>query len=145
MYAHASGFNWDEGILVLAPIALVSCLLLWVRLHGSIVNSGPTWGCGFTAPTPRMQYTSSSFAEMLVALFGWALRPRTHFPKVLALFPQRTVFHSEVRDPVLDEAVLPTFHFVASRFSWFRVFQQGRIQTYLLYIFGALVALLLWR
>ena len=31
MYAHASGFNWDEGILVFAPIALVSCLLLWVR------------------------------------------------------------------------------------------------------------------
>ena len=29
MYAHASGFNWDEGLMVLAPIALVAGLLVW--------------------------------------------------------------------------------------------------------------------
>ena len=31
MYAHASGFNWDEGLMVLAPIALVAGLLVWAR------------------------------------------------------------------------------------------------------------------
>jgi Na+-transporting NADH:ubiquinone oxidoreductase subunit NqrD len=31
MYAHASGFNWDEGLMVLAPIALVAGLLIWAR------------------------------------------------------------------------------------------------------------------
>lgn len=34
MYAHASGFNWDEGLLVLAPIAVVFCLLKWGRRRG---------------------------------------------------------------------------------------------------------------
>ena len=92
-----------------------------------------------------MQYTSSSFAQMLVGLFGWALRPRVHKPHDLPLFPQQADFHSEVGDTVLDEAVLPTFSFAARLFSWFRVFQQGNIQTYLLYIFIALIALLLWR
>ena len=130
--------------LVLVAALAVTSLLLWIRLRGSVVDKNSTWGCGFVAPTPRIQYTSSSFAEMLVNLFGWALRPRTQRPKVVALFPQRTDFQSEVFDPVLDEAVLPTFRFVADKFSWFRVFQQGRIQTYLLYIFGALLALLLW-
>ena len=48
-------------------------------------------------------------------------------------------------DTVLDEIVLPTFRFGAWLFSWFRVFQQGNIQIYLLYIFLALIALLLWR
>ena len=48
-------------------------------------------------------------------------------------------------DTVLDEAVLPAFRFGAWLFSWFRVFQQGSIQIYLLYIFLALIALLLWR
>ena len=66
-------------------------------------------------------------------------------PKDLPLFPQKTAFHSEVPDTVLDEAVLPAFRFGAWLFSWFRVFQQGSIQTYLLYIFIALIALLLWR
>ena len=46
---------------------------------------------------------------------------------------------------MLDEAVLPTFRFGAWLLSWFRVFQQGSIQTYLLYIFITLIALLLWR
>ena len=31
MYAHASGFNWDEGLMVLAPIAFVAGLLIWAR------------------------------------------------------------------------------------------------------------------
>jgi hypothetical protein len=35
MYAHASGFNWDEGLLVLAPIALVAGLLMWARRRES--------------------------------------------------------------------------------------------------------------
>ena len=42
-------------------------------------------------------------------------------------------------------AVLPAFRFGAWLFSWLRVFQQGSIQTYLLYIFIALIALLLWH
>ncbi|MEK6257304.1 MAG: proton-conducting transporter membrane subunit [Planctomycetota bacterium] len=132
------------ALVLVAALALTS-LLLWVRLRGSVVETGPTWGCGYVAPTPRMQYTSSSFAEMLVGLFGWALRPRTRRPEIMVLFPQRTDFHSEIRDPVLDEAVLPTFRYAAEKFSWFRIFQQGNLQVYLLYIFVALIALLLWR
>jgi hypothetical protein len=82
---------------------------------------------------------------MLVGLFGWALRPRTHEPAALPLFPGKTTFHSEVPDPVLDEAVLPAFTAGARLFSWFRVLQQGNIQAYLLYLFLALILLLLWR
>ena len=73
------------------------------------------------------------------------LRPRTQRPSNLGLFPTPTGFHSAVPDPVLDEAVLPVFHGGAWLFSWFRVFQRGSIQTYLLYIFLTLLALLLWR
>ncbi len=132
------------GLLLLGGLVLGG-LALGLRLRGSPVTQGATWGCGYAAPTARMQYTSSSFAQMLVDLFGWALRPRKHRPGKLALFPSKTDFHSEVPDTVLDEAVLPAFHWGAWLLSWFRVFQQGSIQTYLLYIFVALIALLLWR
>ncbi len=130
--------------MLFAALTLTS-MALWLRLRKSVVETGPTWACGYVAPTPRMQYTASSFAQMLVGLFGWVLRPRTKRPKALGLFPNRTAFHSEVPDTVLDEAVLPSFRFGARVFSWFRVFQQGSIQTYLLYIFLTLLALLLWR
>jgi hydrogenase-4 component B len=151
------------GVLLIAAL-IVGGALLWHRLRHSILETRATWGCGYVAPSPRMQYTSSSFAQMLVGLFAWALRPRTHRPKDLPLFPQpprsqtatesratmrgvweRRGFHSEVPDAVLDEVVLPTFRFGAWLFSRLRVLQQGSIQTYLLYIFAALIALLLWR
>jgi hydrogenase-4 component B len=138
--------NWITvmGLLLTAALLTVS-VVLWLRLRYSNVKEGATWACGYIAPSPRMQYTSSSFAQMLVGLFGWALRPRTCRSKDLPLFPQQSTFHSEVPDTVLDEVMLPAFRFGGWLFSWSRVFQQGSIQTYLLYIFIALIALLLWR
>ena len=46
---------------------------------------------------------------------------------------------------MLDEAVLPAFGFGAWLLLAVPRFQQGNIQVYLLYIFVALIALLLWR
>jgi hydrogenase-4 component B len=132
------------GLLLTAGLFLGGALL-WLRLHHSVVEKAATWGCGYVAPTPRLQYTASSFAEMLVSLFGWALRPRAHKPGRLPLFPGKTEFHSEVPDAVLEEAVLPAFRIGVRLSAWFRVFQQGSIQTYLMYMFLALIALLLWR
>ncbi len=132
------------GLLLIAAL-IGGGVLLWHRLRHSVVETGTTWGCGYIAPSPRMQYTSSSFAQMLVALFALVLRPRMHHPKHLPLFPSKTDFRSELPDAVLDEAVLPAFRFGGWLVSWLRVLQQGSIQTYLLYIFAALIALLLWR
>src|SRR5262249_4729514 len=133
------------GVALLGSLML-GRIVLWQRLRRSVVDNAETWGCGYAAPTPRMQYTSSSFAQMLVGLFAWALRPHTSKPTGLAIFPKKATFQSEVPDTVLDQAVLPTFRFGAWLLGWFRVFQQGSIQTYLLYIFLTLVALLLfWR
>ena len=75
----------------------------------AVVGADATWGCGYLAPTSSMQYTSSSFAQMLVGLFGWVLRPRSHGPANLPMFPRQAEFHSDVPDAVLDEAVLPAF------------------------------------
>jgi hydrogenase-4 component B len=106
---------------------------------------GPTWGCGYVAPSSRMQYSASSFAQMLVDLFGWALRPRRQRPGKLTLFPGASHFHSETPDAVLDRAVLPAFHLGAALAACLRVFQRGEIRLYLLYIVLTLVALLMWR
>lgn len=138
--------SWiSEMALFLIAATLLTSAVLWHRLRSGAVDSGSTWGCGYAAPTARMQYTSSSFAQMLVDLFAWALRPKTHRPGRLALFPQHASFHSAVPDVVLEEGILPTFRFWAWLFGWSRVFHRGSIQTYLLYIFLTLIGLLLWH
>ena len=46
-------------------------LLAWLRartLRGRTVAQGPTWGCGFTSPNVRMQYTGESFSEGLQSI-----------------------------------------------------------------------------
>ena len=132
------------GLLLIAALVAARALLWWLVARSPVAAS-PTWGCGYAAPEASMQYTSSSFAQMLVKLFAWALLPRMHKPPEMGLFPQQADFHSDVPDTVLDEGVLPFFHHAAGVFSWFRIFQAGSIQAYLLYIFLALIALLLWR
>jgi hydrogenase-4 component B len=132
------------GVLLLVLVLAGAAVLRW-RVWAGDTATGLTWDCGYAAPTARMQYTAASFAEMLVGLFAPVLRPRTRAPRQLPLFPQKAHFHSEVDDPVLDEAVLPAFRTGARLCAWLRFLQQGGIQTYLLYIFACLIALLLWR
>ncbi|HXY33333.1 MAG TPA: hypothetical protein VEI07_03835, partial [Planctomycetaceae bacterium] len=132
------------NVLLLAGLS-GGTLWLWSRLQRNSVEERPTWGCGYAAPTPRMQYSSSSFAQMVVGLFAWVLRPRVLKPANLPLFPAATSFHSDVPDAALEYVVLPSVRFGAWLFSWFRIFQQGSTQAYLLYVFIALIVLLLWR
>ena len=52
-------------------LLLVVGILLWLRrrtLRGRRVSEGPTWGCGFTSPNVRMQYTGESFSEGLQSI-----------------------------------------------------------------------------
>ncbi len=139
-------FGWITAMAAaLAGAIVLASLGFGKRLAQQTLSTGPTWGCGYAAPTARMQYTSSSFAQMLVALFTWALRPKGTRPHALGLFPQTSRFHSEVPDAVLDEGILPTLRGGAWLFGWARRFQQGSIQVYLLYIVLTLLLLLVWR
>jgi hydrogenase-4 component B len=91
-----------------------------------------------------MQYTSSSFADMLVRLLGGALRPKTEAPKLAELFPAPSGFRSVVDDVVLGRIILPTINALKRLADRTHILQRGRMQPYVLYIFAAVVMLLLW-
>ena len=104
-----------------------------------------TWDCGYAAPTARMQYTSSSFAQMLVASFAWALRPDVKRPALSGPFPAAGAFHSEVRDTVLDRLLVPSVERVDEQRRWVTWMQRGSAHAYVMYILATLVALLIWK
>ena len=52
------------GVILILVIALLFVMKQRAQLKRKI-ESGPTWGCGFTAPNTRMQYTGESFSEGL--------------------------------------------------------------------------------
>ncbi len=104
----------------------------------------PTWDCGYAASSPRLQYTASSFAEIVTSRFAWALRPKTHEPRIDRLFPAPASFHSHVDDTVLDTVVRPAGRFALLVSAWFRSLPGGQLQRYIIYILVVLVPLLIW-
>jgi hypothetical protein len=127
-------------------IGLAAVVAWWLarRIRGAPATVG-TWDCGYAAPTARMQYTSSSFAQMLVGGFAWALRPDVKRIAPSGPFPSAGAFHSEVRDTVLDRLLVPSVERVDEQRRWVIWMQRGSAHAYLLYILATLVVLLIWK
>jgi hydrogenase-4 component B len=134
-------------ITVLAVALLVLSLLswLWYRrlLKRSTVTTSATWGCGYLAPSSRMQYSASSFADLLVDFFAGILRPERHAPTIKGPFADRSHFESHVPETVLERIYLPFLVWAYSKILPIRNLQHGKIHIYILYIFITLILLII--
>jgi hydrogenase-4 component B len=130
----------------LALVVLVLTLVVWrfLLLRGRPVTQGLTWDCGYAHPTPRMQYTSSSFAAPLTDMFQMFLRTRRRFVPPTTLFPAQRELATETPDTVQALIYGPIFTGVANGLARLRRIQAGRVQLYVLYLAVTLVALLVW-
>jgi len=123
--------------MLAALLFVASGVLLWIRralLRRQTVRREPTWACAYDVPTPRMQYTASSFAAPLLDVFGRLSGTRVE--------RGISTIHTQPVDLVLDGVALPlwgAFHRAAMRM---RAIQHGRLHFYLLYVLAALVLLL---
>lgn len=125
--------------LMLAGLAGAVGLGRMARRNG--VRRGPTWDCGYAAPTARMQYTSGSFAAVLGGWFApvsaagrTERRPRGPFPR-LAHRVER------VPDVVMVRLLQPAAGGILQVASRLRLLQHGRLPSYILYIVAGLAAL----
>lgn len=136
----------------LVPIAWLG-LALWLTLAGGLLAmrrvarraaADDTWGCGYAAPTARMQYTSGSFGDTLLQLLPRALRPRVVIRRDQVAFPHRGELVSDRGDPFTRSAYEPLLDRLGKRFAQLRWVQQGITHLYVLYIgltvIGALAA-----
>ena len=143
--ASLAPFSWIPRMAgVLAAIGILAAILLRRSIRAEKAASAGTWDCGYARPSTRMEYSGSSFGQFLVGIFSWALWPKTYRPQVRGLFPGPTSFKSVVPDTVLDRALLPVFHVAGRYLPWSRVFQQGKIQSYVLYFLVILILLFIW-
>jgi hydrogenase-4 component B len=115
-------------------IFLVLSIAAAMKFRSRVSRCVGTWDCGYACPTSRVQYTASSFAQMIVTMFRWVLHPRMDRPRIEGLFAKSTKMHSHVDDIILDRLIMPVSQNIEKWFGWFRRFQQGITQHYLLYI-----------
>jgi hydrogenase-4 component B len=125
--------------------ALAFALRLRSRSRRRPAALGLTWDCGYLRPGPTMSYTASSFAETLVGLYAWLLRPRSASSVSAELFPPARSFHSRVPEAMLESVLSPLWAGLRRALLPLRALQQGRIQQYLIYVLLTLCLLLAWR
>jgi formate hydrogenlyase subunit 3/multisubunit Na+/H+ antiporter MnhD subunit len=109
------------------------------------VSTNLTWDCGYAAPSPRMQYTASSFAQPLTETFDLLLQTRRVVTAPHGLFPKEASFATETPDPYQEHVYRPLFREISRDLLRLRPLQQGQVQLYILYIAVTLLALLLWQ
>jgi formate hydrogenlyase subunit 3/multisubunit Na+/H+ antiporter MnhD subunit len=130
------------GVLLLTALLAA---LRWRLLLGRRVEATCTWDCGYAQPSPRMQYTASSFAQPLTGLFGLLLHSRQQLVPPVGLFPSHASLSTETPDVCARGLYGPVFTAIGRGLSALRWLQQGQVHLYVLYIALTLVALLVWK
>jgi len=128
-------------LAVLGILALFRYLLL----RGRVVQTGVTWGCGYTKGTPKMQYTSTSFSEPLSLLFSPLAAMKTEVTAPSGFFPSAASLQRHVTDTFRESIYLPIFLRISALFSHFRLIQHGRLRLYVLNVVVTLLVLLTWK
>ena len=134
-----------RAALALGTLVALLALLRAALLRRRVVRSAATWGCGYEAPTARMQYTAESFARPLLEPFAPLIGARLDRQGPEGPFPAFARYERHVGDMAGERFLIPAYQRVLRLFSHVRGLQHGRIQLYLAYILVTLVVLLVWQ
>lgn len=130
-------------------VAIFIGLLLLITLSRKIlylkkkIGSGGTWGCGFTQPTVRMQYTGTSYAAEMIDFYRPFVPVKKIYTGISKIFPGKTTWETEVEDVAELNYQLRLIQPLLKFLNKLRWIQHGKIQLYIAYIVLAIIVLLL--
>jgi hydrogenase-4 component B len=130
------------GATLFLAVLLIILALRRFFYQGKTIGRSGTWGCGFTQPTTRMQYTGTSYAASILEFFKPAAPLEETHPPVIGLFPEQTYYQSRVHDIIelnMNRAIVNPVLWLFDRLRWI---QHGDIHLYIGYILLAIVILL---
>jgi hydrogenase-4 component B len=140
-FAQITGHITLGAFAILVLVLIVAGVRSWAYRAKPVSRSG-TWGCGFTQPTVKMQYTGASYAFEMVRFFRPAAPIEERHPPVSGRFPADTRYESRVHDIAeryMEPGVVRPVQFLFDRLRWI---QHGDIHLYIGYILLAIVLLL---
>jgi hydrogenase-4 component B len=129
------------AILFLAVFGLIVLFRL-LAYRGKPVGSSGTWGCGFTRPTTKMQYTGISYSASILEFFGPVAPLEERHESLEGRFPQASSYQTSVKDVAelhMEPFVVRPVLWLFDRLRWI---QHGDIHLYIGYILLAIVVLL---
>jgi len=140
-------FESSQNIALITMVFLLLILVLMLIRHYAVpktmIKHGPTWGCGYTAKSPKVQYTSSSFSQ----LFMTYASPLIGFVKKGFslekdnLFPKNHLYDTHTYD-AMERSIVKRFIARSEDFmQHFAFLQTGRLQHYVIYGFAFMLLL----
>jgi len=120
-------------------IFIVAALLLWRHFYLKTKPQayGPTWGCGYTAASPKLQYTATSFAYNYNHLAKPVLQTEKNMREIAEdeIFPDRRAFETKSDDIFKKILIDRPVDFISGLLKKIAVMQTGLIQHYIFYAF----------
>lgn len=150
-YFHVPGSptRMSQMVIALALLGITFLLFFVLRLTRAsrARRTAPTWGCGRTLHTPRMEYTATSFAEPLQRIFDDILRPSADLNidkrTESRYYVEAIRFQSHIDDICERRIYLPMLGFARWLGKAGRHIQNGSVHRYVSYmLFAFLIALL---
>ncbi|KKW42497.1 MAG: Formate hydrogenlyase subunit 3/multisubunit Na+/H+ antiporter, MnhD subunit [Candidatus Magasanikbacteria bacterium GW2011_GWA2_56_11] len=146
-----SGFAAMSLPLVFVSLAAVSALvafLTYLATAGRRVKIGRTWDCG-TDLTPRMEITATGFSRSLISIFRGILKPSKqttieYRDADSRFFPQTRSVKLEIKDVYSAYFYRPVERLTMALAAQIKKIQCGNVNAYIVYLFAALIALLVW-
>ena len=135
----------SASIWVLLAIVLLLYALKHKLQSKRKIEQGPTWGCGFTAPNARMQYTGESFSEGLESI-GRPLMKNTVDGRAVdkgEIFPlphKYRVRHNDKVDSLLGQWWVQLMHRINKYVMRLRT---GRVNNYITFALAFLFVVLI--
>jgi hydrogenase-4 component B len=134
--------NITLGATLFLAVCLVILALRRILYQNKSIGRAGTWGCGFTQPTHRMQYTGSSYAASILDFFKPAAPLEERHQPLKGVFPQASSYHSHIHDIIelhLNRAIVSPVLWLFDKLRWI---QHGDIHLYIGYILLAIIVLL---
>jgi hydrogenase-4 component B len=144
------GFGWVAPLwIALGLLVFLLAIPLALRVMG--VNRRrrcyETWGCGRALQTARFEYTATAFANPFKRVFAILYRPvkelDIEFHPESRYFVRTIAYYNEGRLIFEDTLYRPLLRMIEALARAARLLQSGNVHGYLVYIFVALVALLI--
>jgi hydrogenase-4 component B len=133
----------SQTIAIFIGLLLLLTLFRKILYRKKEIGSGPTWGCGFTQPTVRMQYTGTSYAAEMIDFYRPFVPVKKIYTGISMIFPGKTTWQTEVEDVAEKNYQLYLIQPLLKFLHKLRWIQHGKIHLYIAYIVLAIIVLLL--
>lgn len=128
-------------LLILVILFLV---LYLARKHKKVPEIAPTWGCGYSKPNTKMQYTGNALVHPLSQFLTPFVRKENRWKRDDAFFPVQLQFSARIKDIIHEKAIKPIVATIQRSLEVFSGLQSGKTQNYIAYGLLFLMLLVIW-